>query len=309
MDLELDPAERQKRKERQERDQDNFIRDEILDNAEVICAQMITAGGDFLFRQLGSFDAILVDEVAQCTEINTIVPIVQRGCSRLVLSGDHCQLPPTVQSEEAEERGMSVSLYARLVREGLEAKFLDTQFRSHPKLMEFSSKMVYDGRLKDGIRGEERPALQGFVWPRRDVPVAFVDMGRGYHEQQQGESKANPKEVEKLLQVLIMVLRKKNLRPRDVGVVTPYMAQVRLLKRSWHSLCARENLDQAEARELEIASVDNFQGREKELILFSAVRSNQRGMVGFLRDWRRLNVMLTRARRGLIVFGSSHTLR
>eukprot|EP00960_Hanusia_phi_P040608 754563-Hanusia_phi.AAC.1 len=306
--MELEPAERQRKKERREREREMEIRDEILDDAEVICAQMITAGGDF-FRHLGEFDAILVDEVAQCTEINTIVPIVQRGCTRLVLSGDHCQLPPTVQSEEAEERGMSVSLYARLVEEGLEAKFLDTQFRSHPKLMEFSSKMVYDGRLKDGVEGRERPALKGFVWPRRDVPVAFVDMGPGFYEEEQGESKMNRKEAEKLVLVLSSFLSHKGLRPRHIGIVTPYMAQVRLLRKCWNSLCAREKLDREEARELEIASVDNFQGREKDLILFSAVRSNRRGMVGFLRDWRRLNVMLTRARRGLIVFGSSHTLR
>ncbi|KAJ1480591.1 AAA domain-containing protein, partial [Baffinella frigidus] len=99
---------------------------QVLGASQVICSQMITAGGALLSR-LGQFAAILVDEVAQCTELGAIVPIVQRGCSRLVLAGDHCQLPPNVQSQEAERRGLSLSLYGRLVRLGLEPFFLDTQ--------------------------------------------------------------------------------------------------------------------------------------------------------------------------------------
>jgi hypothetical protein len=121
----------------------------VLHGAEVICAQMISAGSN-LFDRLGRFSAILVDEVAQSTELNVIVPIVQRGCHRLVLVGDHYQLPPTVQSEEAEQRGLTLSLYGRLVRQGLAPWFLDTQHRAHPKLMEFVARTIYGGRLRSG---------------------------------------------------------------------------------------------------------------------------------------------------------------
>ena len=123
------------------------IQQDILREADVICCQMISAGGDFL-RGIGAFDAILIDEVAQCTELAAIVPVVQRGCSRLVLAGDHCQLPPSVQSLEAEQRGLSLSLYGRLVGLGVEPYFLDTQFRAHPKLMEFCADKIYNGHLK-----------------------------------------------------------------------------------------------------------------------------------------------------------------
>lgn len=141
----------------------------VLRASQVICAQMITAGGGLLAR-LGPFAAILVDEVAQCTEIGAIVPIVQRGCARLVLAGDHCQLPPSVQSQEAAHRGLSLSLYGRLVRQGVQPFFLDTQFRSHPKLVEFIAAEIYEGKLRSGVSEEDRPVLPGFPWPDPAVP-------------------------------------------------------------------------------------------------------------------------------------------
>jgi len=120
----------------------------------------------------------------------------------------------------------------------------------------------------------------------------------------EGESKANHTEAQQVMNLIFEVLAQGELELSDIGVVTPYMAQVRVLRRSF-----RESLQNGNARQLEIASVDNFQGREKELIIFSAVRSNRYGNVGFLADWRRLNVTLTRARRGLVVFGAAKTLR
>ena len=294
----------------------------ILREADVVCAQMISAGGDFL-KGLGPFGAILIDEVAQCTEIGAIVPIVQRGCSRLVLAGDHCQLPPSVQSQEAESRGLSLSLYGRLVR-WVQPFFLDTQFRAHPKLMEFCAKAIYDGRLKSGIAASERAPVAGFEWPRKSVPVAFVETVGA--EEKDGESKQNQAEAARVLELLKHVLDAYGLQVAQVGVITPYVAQCRLLRRVWSDCCRaqaskdkstakpkggkRSNVDggaavagrwHLQARDLEIASVDNFQGREKELIIFSAVRCNRFGNVGFLGDWRRLNVMLTRARRGSVL--------
>eukprot|EP00435_Cladocopium_sp_Y103_P024304 s3785_g5.t5 len=302
----------EKRARLQARKEDAAIQMQVLKDADILCAQLITAGGN-LFSKFGPFKGILIDEIAQATELVSIVPIVQRCCERLVLAGDHCQLPPTVQSPEAERRGLSLSLYGRLVKEGLEPYFLDTQFRSHPKLMEWVAGSIYEGRLQSGILEDARPSVGGFEWPKKKVPVAFVEMGRWAGESVEYESKMNHAEAERVISIIESVLDA-GCSADQVGIITPYMAQVRLLRMLWRTRCqekmsrkkAKKSLNQL--RELEIASVDNFQGREKELIVFSAVRNNAAGRVGFLADWRRLNVMLTRARRGLIVVGNAHTL-
>lgn len=274
----------------------------VLRAAEVICCTSIAAGGDFLSRF--SFAGILVDEAAQATELSAVVPVILRGTQRLVLVGDQCQLPPTVQSSEAEARGLSVSLYSRMIDGGgLSPYLLDTQYRSHPLLVAFSARAFYQGRLKSGISATERPLPVGPCWPRKDVPLCFLEVEGD--EQQDGDSKSNRFEAEAIVRVLREVLAGGELGVTDVGVVTPYVAQVRCLRRAAMSVVPQGT----DPLLLEIASVDNFQGREKELIIFSAVRCNRSGAVGFLADWRRLNVMLTRARRGLVVCGNAKTLR
>jgi len=278
------------------------------------------------------FEGILIDEAAQSLEVDAIVPIIQRGCKRLVLVGDHCQLPPTAQCHEAEMRGFTVSLHDRLIKNGLKPFFLDTQFRSHPKLAEFSAEVFYEGRLRSGIQAQDRLPIAGFGWPRRKVPVAFLESGgharENTRESADGESKWNKEEADRVIAILEEVLMAGDCSPDDIGVVTPYMRQVRLIRQLWWSKCnsqaaaansKRKSKKKTERNEdtmwwqnpraLEIASVDSFQGREKDLIIFSAVRNNVYGNVGFLADWRRRNVMLTRARRGLFVVGNAWTLK
>jgi len=287
----------------------------ILKEADVICTTTIASGSDFL--HLLKLQAILIDEVAQATELSAMVPIVLRGAERLVLVGDHCQLPPNVCSLEAETRGLSLSLFGRLVAQGLEPYFLDTQFRMHPMIAHFSANDFYHGKLQTGVSAEDRPPPDGFAWPQSDSGIAFVDVG-GW-ERKDGESRTNPAEVAAVVDILTEILAT-GLSVLDVGVVTPYAAQVRALRQSLRrelptrlsgsSVDLSGGLEGRNAsRALEVASVDAFQGREKELIIFSAVRSNREGNMGFLADWRRLNVMITRARRGLIVVGNMATLR
>jgi len=283
----------------------------------VICATTISAGSEFL-SSFSGFEAILVDEAAQATEISTLVPVAHRGAKRLILVGDHCQLPPSIMSLEAETRGMSMSLYSRLVGSGLEPFFLNTQYRSHPKIAEFSAFEFYGGLLQSGVTPSERPLPKGIQWPNADVPVCFLDMhGR---EQRDGDSRTNMAESQCVLEVVQSVLSAKELGILDIGVVSPYQAQVRHLRRSIREAVQtlmwqlkgknwQESEEVVDPKFLEIASVDAFQGREKELIIFSAVRSNPRGLVGFLADWRRLNVMLTRAKRGLVIAGNTATLK
>lgn len=259
-----------------------------------------------MLRQF-DFHGILVDEVAQATETSTIVPLVLRGAKQLVLCGDHCQLPPSVVSQEAELRGMSMSIYTRLVDCGLQPYFLDTQYRSHPKLAEFSAQQFYRGILKTGIKAELRPMPKGIPWPNPECPVAFYKISAP--EELDGESKASPVEAEKVLAVInsLLIRGGGEFCLEDIGVVTPYKGQVRVLRRLLRTALP-ELQEKGKDKDLEIFSVDNFQGREKEVMIFSAVRCNEEGKVGFLADWRRLNVMITRARRGLVIIGDPTTL-
>lgn len=298
IDLELEHENR-----RQQRHKDIELQMKILREAEVVCTTTIASGGDILSKF--HYAGILIDEVAQATELSAMVPIVLRGggaLKRLVLVGDHCQLPPGIASQEAELRGLSLSIYSRLQKAGIEPAFLDTQYRSHPKLAEFSSEAFYNGSLGSGIEPAKRPMPRGIAWPNSSVPIAFVEVGAP--EETEGDSKFNTPEAERVLHLVRQVLCARELGLGDIGIITPYTAQVRRLRQLVRPMIPFG----CDPRSLEIASVDAYQGREKELIIFSAVRSNPRGNVGFLADWRRLNVMLTRARRGLIVFGTAATL-
>ncbi|CAK9070930.1 unnamed protein product [Durusdinium trenchii] len=271
-------------------------------DADVICTTTISSGGDFFSKF--AFAGVLIDEAAQATELAAIVPLILRGSQRLVLVGDQCQLPPTVQSSEAEERGLSLSLYSRMVDSGgLTPFLLDTQYRSHPVIAEFSARTFYAGKLKSGIKGSDRKQIRGLPWPNHQSPIAFLPSDG--QEEEEGESKYNPTEAELVQRLVQDAFFQRELEITEIGVVTPYVAQVRLLKR----MCKQIIPEGMDPELLEIASVDQFQGREKDLIIFSAVRCNRVGNVGFLADWRRLNVMLTRARRGMVVVGNSHTLK
>ena len=247
-----------------------------------------------------------MDEATQASEPSALVPIV-KGCRQLVLVGDHQQLPPTVVSRRAEDGGLNRSLFERLVACGLESCMLTTQYRMHPVLREFPSARFYQNRLEDGCASAERPAPAGFLWPDWDKPMAFVPIEGAEEEDEEGKSRSNRDEAAKVLNVVIDLLAMGDLTPHDIGVVTPYNGQVRLLSDLFMQSGGREPGERFEG--LEIKSVDGYQGREKEVIVFSTVRANDRGEIGFLSDYRRLNVAITRARRGLVVLGHPQTLR
>ena len=278
----------------------------IVKSADVVCVTT-TASATSLLRKV-KFGAILMDEAAQTTELSALVPLTHLCADRLVLVGDHCQLPATALSLEAETRGSTLSLFQRLVLTGFPSYFLDTQFRMHSRIAEHSSVAFYDSKLLTGIPGSLRPPPSGFDWPCPSEGVAFIDTGRAPNcsEEKNRLSWCNPGEAVLITQILASVLEAGELKPSQIGVVTPYMGQVRTLRR----LIRKYVSDNPEMmRDLLVASVDSFQGREKDLILVSSVRCNRGGRVGFLADWRRLNVTLTRARRGIIVVGNRWTLR
>jgi len=225
------------------------------------------------------------------------------GCQHCILIGDQCQLPPTVLSDVAQSENLGESLFTRLVTQGVRPTLLDTQYRMHPFIAEFASAAFYNGKLENGISHLARRPPEGFNWPNGHMPVAFCNLVKS-EEKREGSTYTNPIEAEKVLWCLQEVSKNGALEPDQIGIVTPYKGQVNFIKRT---IKERPSLEKFR-RGLEVESVDGFQGDEKEVIIFCAVRNNQDGKVGFLSDWRRLNVMLTRAKRGLIVIGSRSTL-
>lgn len=276
----------------------------VLDGAEVICATTIGVGHSLLRDR--RFPVVLMDEATQASEPSALVPIT-RGCRQLVLVGDHKQLPPTVISDAAQQGGLGQSLFERLTECGVETHMLTTQYRMHPTIREYPSARFYEDRLLDGCTPAERPPAAGFLWPDWDHPVAFVPVDGSEIVDDEGSSKSNLDEAAKVLSVVSGLLSAGDLTPADIGVITPYSGQVRLLTDLFEQAGGRD--EHGPYAGLEIKSVDGYQGREKEIIVFSAVRANDNGEVGFLRDRRRLNVAITRARRGLIVLGNPKTLR
>merc|ERR1712127_62514 len=269
-----------------------------LKNAQVVCCTCIGSGGDILDNM--TFERVLVDEATQATEPAVLVPLT-RMCRQLVLVGDHCQLPPTVLSTRAEEEGLGVPLFSRMVACGVPPFMLDTQYRMHPSIAMFPSDLFYGGKLLNGVTAPERRPLAGFPWPREEFPVAFVPVPHGI-EMDDGVSKMNEAEAAAAADAVATLLQGGQCSASDIAVVTPYAAQVRLIRRLTRKLVSGPPY-------VEVSSTDGFQGREKEAVIFSAVRSNDYGTVGFVSDWRRVNVSFTRARRGLVVIGNDVTLR
>lgn len=273
--------------------------EQILDNADILCAT--TTGLDENLLGDRRFDLLVIDEACQTAEPGCWIAI--NRAERVVLAGDHRQLPPTVLSTEAQRQGYGISLFERLAEHDAPTllRRLDTQYRMHAAIMDFSSLEFYDAELAahQSVEAHRLCDLSGVESnPLTESPLEFIDTaGAGYEEELEpdGESRRNPREADLVAQTVRSLLEA-GVVAADIGVITPYAAQVRLLR-------TKLAIDQ-----LEIDTVDGFQGREKEAIVISLVRSNDSGEIGFLADLRRMNVAMTRARRKLIVIGDSATL-
>ena len=281
---------------REIRDLESRIIDDVLSGAEVLCTTNIGAGHFTLENR--KFPIVLIDEATQATEPSSLVPIV-KGARQIILVGDHKQLPPTVISRNAEEGGLNIPLFERLIENGVPSHMLTTQYRMHSTIREFPSSRFYENLLEDGCSDSDRPPAAGFLWPDWNKPVAFIPIHGSEIQDSTSSSKSNMDEAGMVVKVVNELLAIGDLMPDDIGVISPYSGQVRLIR----------ELFEEKIEGLEIKSVDGYQGREKEVIVLSTVRSNDDGVVGFLSDYRRLNVAMTRAKRGLIVIGDDRTLR
>lgn len=275
---------------------------ELLRNSDVICCTCVGAGDPRLSKF--QFKSILIDESTQATEPECMVPVIL-GAKQLILVGDHCQLGPVVMCKKAAHAGLSQSLFERLVVLGIRPIRLQVQYRMHPALSAFPSNIFYDGSLQNGVTAAERSiANLDFPWPQPEKPMFFY-CSLGQEEiSSSGTSYLNRTEASMVEKIATKFL-KAGLKPLQIGIITPYEGQrAYLVQYMQYS----GSLHQKFYQEIEVASVDAFQGREKDIIILSCVRANEHQGIGFLNDPRRLNVALTRARYGVIVVGNPKVL-
>ncbi|CAH8444287.1 unnamed protein product [Dicrocoelium dendriticum] len=274
---------------------------ELLLAADVVCCTCVTAGDQRLERL--SFHSVLIDESTQATEPECLIPLMV-GCRQVVLVGDHCQLGPVITCKKAANAGLTQSLFERFVLLGIRPIRLQVQYRMHPALSAFPSNVFYEGSLQNGVTAEDRCKKIDFPWPNPDRPMFFYCTSGQEEISGNGVSYLNRTEAATVEKIVTKML-KIGVHPNTIGVITPYEGQRAYLA---HYLHYSGSLNAKLYQEIEIASVDAFQGREKDYIILSCVRANENQGIGFLNDPRRLNVALTRARYGLIVVGNPKAL-
>ncbi|KAJ5228044.1 hypothetical protein N7489_008752 [Penicillium chrysogenum] len=272
---------------------------EILTNADVICCTCVIPR-----LSKGKFRTVLIDESTQSAEPECMIPLVL-GCKQVVLVGDHQQLGPVIMNKKAAKAGLNQSLFERLVILGCSPIRLNVQYRMHPCLSEFPSNMFYEGSLQNGITIADRVRRDvDFPWPIIDDPMMFWSNLGNEEISASGTSYLNRTEATNVEKIVTRFF-KAGVQPKDIGIITPYEGQ-----RSYivSSMQANGTFKKEHYKEIEVASVDAFQGREKDYIILSCVRSNDHQGIGFLSDPRRLNVALTRARFGLVILGNPKVL-
>ncbi|WP_457640246.1 IGHMBP2 family helicase [Persephonella sp.] len=271
------------------------IVEKILQEAQVVCATNSGAGSEFLMEK--EFDVVFIDEASQATEPSCLIPVIKG--KKLVMAGDHKQLPPTVLHPDAVE--LSFTMFERFIKLYPENSYmLKVQYRMNDTIKEFPSQEFYGGLLVSAPEVKDRKlsditGTAGNTPITDDTPVVFIDTeGRLTEKRKKGsKSKYNPEEG-KLVKEIVKQLKNAGVSPADIGIITPYKDHEEYLRKI--------------IPDVEVKTVDGFQGREKEVVIISLVRSNPEEEIGFLDDLRRLNVALTRAKRKLIVVGDAKTL-
>lgn len=289
---------------------EQYIVDSVINNAEVITATLVGAANNLLGTR--QFHTVFIDEAAQALEPATWIPITK--AKRVVFAGDHCQLPPTVKSMQAQKDGLSISLFEKCMQRIPQmSSMLDTQYRMNKKIMQFSSEQFYNNELK--AHSSVQYHILGIKPDSPDLltrPFALIDTaGCGFDEQQKSNSKSlcNPKEAELLLSYLTLLFRAleqeqlHQVADYSIGIISPYKSQVGLLK----EMASSFELIQRYRPNISIHTVDGFQGQERDIVAMSLVRSNEKSEIGFLKDIRRTNVAMTRAKKKLVMFGDSAT--
>ena len=279
------------------------INESLFSEARVIACTLVGSANRLLTGQ--KFGTLFIDEAAQALEAACWIPI--RKADRVILAGDHCQLPPTVKAPEALRAGLGHTLMQTIVKSKPDTvSLLKLQYRMNDEIMRFSSEWFYGGMLQSAPEVKYRSILDF------DTPIEWINTeGLDCNEEFIGENygRINKSEaelsIEQLKGYITKIGRERFLDERiDVGMISPYKAQVQYLRR----LVRNDAFFKPYRQAITINTVDGFQGQERDVILISLVRANEEGQIGFLNDLRRMNVAITRARMKLIILGDASTL-
>ncbi|ABG58827.1 DNA helicase [Cytophaga hutchinsonii ATCC 33406] len=268
----------------------HFLQQNVLvKNQVVTCTPVVS-----MHREIGKekFDTLIFDESGQTMEPMCWIPI--QKVKKVILAGDHLQLPPTVKSDEAAKKGLAISLLEKLMPLPGISEMLAIQYRMNEKIMQFPSQWFYDNKL------EAHGSVKDHAFD--DDVIQFIDTaGTGYEEELVGAPFGirNKQEADLVLAILNNVAELN--KQASIGIISPYKLQIQYI---------REQLIEQKitSKNIQVQTVDGFQGQEKDIIIISLVRSNGKQEIGFLKDLRRMNVAITRARKKLIVIGDSSTL-
>ncbi|MEO1051638.1 MAG: AAA domain-containing protein [Bacteroidota bacterium] len=269
-----------------------YITEYLMNGAQVI-ACTLTGANHYLMRDR-LFKTVFIDEASQALEPACWIPILK--AQKVVMAGDHWQLPPTVKSIKAAKQGLEKTLFEKAINNTDSSVMLETQYRMHPVIMEFPSQYFYKGKLEaanDIIMRVEQES----------VPFEFVDTaGCGFQEKVKKETLSTYNREEAAL--LVKHLSQNLPEDKSVGIIAPYKAQIEVLTDLVAEAEAFDNIRE----NISINTVDAFQGQERDIIYIGLTRSNDKGEIGFLKEYRRMNVAMTRAKYKLVVIGDSATL-
>ncbi len=274
---------------REARELESYLVSKILEESPVITSTLIGSTHEFI-RDI-DYDVVVIDEAGQALEAACWVPILKG--KKVVLAGDPFQLPPTVKSREAAQKGLSKTMLERLVSNFDRVNLLEVQYRMHEDIMMFSNDQFYSGRLKAHVSNAGHLNFDG------DKPLEFLDTAGCGYEEMEGEDSESRQNIEEAKLIMRHFERWRHLAKGDesIAVISPYRAQVKALEELFSSV-----------PNVTVNTIDSFQGQERDVVYISLVRSNEKQEIGFLKDYRRMNVAMTRARKKLVVIGDSATL-
>jgi superfamily I DNA and/or RNA helicase len=285
---------------------EDFIVDELFKTTQVICCTPVTSTHRGLAKK--RFDTLFFDEASQALEPMVWIPLLK--CKRLILCGDHFQLPPVVKSIEAKKGGLDQTLLDRCIKFKDAVSLLTRQYRMNTAIMGFSNNFFYNNELI----ADESVSAQVLLNDENSMlsrSIEFIDTaGCNFDEIQNSETLSyfNPKEgdilFKHLQQLLIEYGQQELLPPISIGIISPYKEQREWLKDN----IGEVEFDKTKLESLNVKTIDGFQGEERDVIYISLVRSNEKQEIGFLNDLRRMNVAITRAKKKLVVIGDSSTI-
>ena len=281
--------------------EEQYITEELIAKAQVITATLV-GSNHYTVRHL-KYNTLVIDEAGQALEPACWIPILK--AKKLILAGDHLQLPPTIKSNQAAKAGLSETLLEKCVALHPEAvTMLEEQYRMHEHIMGYPAGVFYEHRLK-----AHGSVAQHTLFPT-DVPFTFVDTaGCAFDEKQEGASTYNPEEAAFLFKHLNLFVEELDKHYSSdnfptIGVISPYRQQIHEL----NELLEHNSFLLHHGNKISVNTIDSFQGQERDVIYISMTRSNADGVIGFLSDVRRMNVAMTRARKKLVIIGDSATL-